>query len=207
MKFKPFFIFQFVQVIIILVLFSVLFNGCSSSNCSKKNESNVPQNVSKKADQFISSKTGDDFFQKYIFADLLESKQIAQNYLMIYKFFMPEKPYVNETIRFTVDSTGKVLSQFEVVGIPDCNADPANCDFIVDEKIARQIASENGLPKGINDWKVDFTWDTKYNKYVWNLMCTLKESKGEFGYRANGEKIIIDPNNAVVLNKDTWRIN
>ncbi|MBE0538864.1 MAG: hypothetical protein IH620_04065 [Ignavibacterium sp.] len=207
MKLRPFFIFQFIQIVVILILFSVLFNGCHSSTCSQKDEPQIPADVLKKANQFIISKTGDDFFKKYITADLLLSKHIEPNYLMIYKFYMPEKPFVDETIRFTVDSVGNVLTQFEVVGIPDCNADPVNCDFVVDEKIARQIASENGLSMGIAEWKVDFIWDTKYNKYVWSLMSTLKESKGDFGYRADGEKIIIDPNNAVVLNKDSWRIN
>lgn len=207
MKLKPFFIFQFIQIVVIVVLFSVLFNGCSCSTCGQKEESQVPENVLQKADQFIISKTGDDFFKKYIIADLLLSKHIAPNYLMVYKFYMPEKPYVDETIRFTVDSVGNVLKQFDVVGIPDCNTYPVNCDFIVDEKIARQIAAENGLSKGINDWKVDFIWDNKYNRYVWSLMSTLKESKGDFGYRADGEKIIIDPNDALVLDKDSWRIN
>ena len=207
MKIKSFFIFQFIQIAIILVLFSVLFNRCHCSPCSQKEESQIPLSILKKANQFIVSKTGDDFFKKYIAADFLQSKHIAQNYLMVYKFYMPENPYVDETIRFTVDSTGKVLTKYEVVGIPDCNVSPDNCDFIVDEKIARQIASKNGLSKGITEWKVEFIWDANYNKYVWSLMSTLKESKGEFGYRADGEKIIIDPNNALVLNKDSWRIN
>ncbi|MCK7525364.1 MAG: hypothetical protein MZV64_51015 [Ignavibacteriales bacterium] len=78
----------------------------------------------KKADQFIISKTGNDFFKKYITADFLQSKHIAPNYLMVYKFYMPEKPFVDELIRFTVDSSGKVLTQYEVVGIPDCNSNP-----------------------------------------------------------------------------------
>ena len=77
-----------------------------------------------------------------------------------------------------------------------------NCDFVVDEKIAKQIATENGLAKGIIDWKIDFLWDAKYNKYVWQLLSTIKESKGESGYRGEGEKIIIDPNNASVIVKD-----
>jgi hypothetical protein len=63
--------------------------------------------VLKKADQFIISKTGDDFFKKYITVDFSQSKHIEPNYLMVYKFYMPEKPFVDELIRFTVDSTGK----------------------------------------------------------------------------------------------------
>ena len=120
---------------------------------------------------------------------------------------MPEKPFVDELIRFTVDSTGKVLNQYEVVGIPDCNANQFDCDFVVDENTARQIAAENGLPKGIKDWKVDFVWVAKYNKYVWNLFSTLKENKNVDNYRAEGEQIVIDPNNASVIYQNSWKIN
>jgi hypothetical protein len=161
----------------------------------------------KKADQFIVSKTGDEFFKKYITADFLQSKHITPNYLMVYKFYMPEKQFVDELIRFTVDSSGKVLMQYEVVGIPGCNANPNDCDFVVDEKIAKQIVQQNGIAKGIKDWKVDFVWNSKYNKYVWEIINTTKESNNEDNTRAEGEKIIIDANNSSVLSKDSWKIN
>ena len=206
MKSNLFFIFQLMQIGIIVLSFSLLLDGCNCIPCSKNEEAPIPLDVMKKTDQFIISKTGDEFFKKYITADFLQSKHIAPNYLMVYKFYMPEKPFVDELIRFTVDSTGKVLTQFEVVGIPDCNANQMDCDFIVDDKIAKQIATEYGLPKGIKDWKVDFVWESKYNKYVWHLFSTLKESKGDFGYRADGEQIVIDPNNASVIYQDRWQI-
>jgi len=206
MKDKLFIIIQFMQIVIIAISFSFLINGCNCIPCSEKEEAQIPLDVLKKTDQFIISKTGDEFFKKYITADFFQSKHIAPNYLLVYKFYMPEKQFVDELIRFTVDSTGKVLTQYEVVGIPGCNTNLNDCDFVVDEKIARQIAIENGLPKGINDWKIDFAWESKYNKYVWRLLSTLKESKGDFGYRADGEQIVIDPNNSSVIFQDRWQI-
>jgi len=206
MKNKLFLIFQFTQLAIILFSFSLLINGCRCVPCSANEESQIPLNILQKADRFIISRTGDDFFKKYITADFLQSRHIAPNYLMVYKFYMPEKPFVDELIRFTVDSSGNVLSQYEIVGIPDCNSNPMDCDFVVDEKVAKQIAIEYGLPKGIKDWKVDFIWEAKYNKYVWHLFSTLKESQGDFGYRADGEQIVIDPNNASVIYQDRWQI-
>lgn len=199
-------IFSFDLIIFLLLSFILFYNGCSCKPCSEEEEAQIPIEVLKKADQFIISKTGNDFFKKYITADFLQSKHIAPNYLMVYKFYMPEKPFVNELIRFTVDSSGNVLSQYEIVGIPDCNSNPMDCDFVVDEKIAKQIAMEYGLPKGIKDWKVDFIWEAKYNKYAWHLFSTLKESQGDFGYRADGEQIVIDPNNASVIYQDRWQI-
>lgn len=191
----------------LLFAFFLFYAGCSCKPCQEQDESQIPLSILKRSDQFIISKTGDEFFKKYITVDFNQSKQIEPNYLMVYKFYIPEKPFIDELIRFTVDSTGKVLNQYEVVGIPDCNANKYDCDFVVDEKIARQIATENGLPKGIKDWKVDFVWEAKYNKYVWNLFSTLKENKNNTNYRAEGEQIVIDPNNASVIYQNTWKIN
>lgn len=207
MKSKSFLIFQFTQVAIILFSFSLFINGCSCVPCSEKEESQIPVNILKKADRFIISKTGDDFFNKYITADFLQSKHITPNYIMVYKFYIPERPFVDELIRFTVDSAGKILTQYEVVGIPDCNTNPMDCDFVVDETIAKQIATENRLSKGIKDWKVDFTWEAKYNKYVWKIISTNKETVLEDHNRAEGELIVIDPSNASVLESESWRIN
>ncbi len=192
----------------IIILFSTtsfLYNGCSCKTYGE--DSQIPLNIFKKADSFIISKTGDEFFKKYITTDFIKSKHITPNYLMVYRFCMPEKPFINEEIRFTVDSAGSILKKYEVVGIPVCNTNPNNCDFVVDEKIAKQIATQNGLAKGIKDWKIDFEWESTYSKYVWIILSTNRENKGEFGYRGEGEKIIIDPNDASVLNKDTWKIN
>lgn len=197
-----------VDLVITLLFFAFIFySGCSCKPCSEQEESTIPLSILKKADQFIITKAGEDFFKKYITIDFSQSKHIAPNYLMVYRFFIPEKPFVDELIRFNVDSTGKVLTQYEVVGIPDCNTNPLDCDFVVDEKIARQIAYENGLPKGIKDWKFDFTWEAKYKKYVWKIISTSKETLLQDHARVEGNLIIIDPCNASVIQKESWRIN
>lgn len=191
-----------------LIFISILFfHSCTCKPCSEQEEAQIPLTVLQKADQFIISKTGNDFFKKYITIDFSQSQHINPNYLLVYKFYMPEKPFVDETIRFTTDSLGNVLEQYEVVGIPDCIINPDDCDFVVDETVVRQIADQNNLAKGIRNWKTDFLWNNSYNKYVWEIISTTKESKNEDYYRAEGEKIIIDANNASVLSKDNWKIN
>jgi len=200
-------IFSFDLIFLLLLSFILFYNGCSCKSCGDNQEAQIPLEILKNADQFIISKTGDEFFKQYITADFLQSKHIVPNYLMVYKFYMPEKPFVDELIRFTVDSSGKVLTQYEIVGIPECNTNPLDCDFVVDETIARQIASENGLPKGIKDWKIDFIWEAKYNKYVWKIISTSKETLLQDHDRAEGDLIIIDPSNASVIEKESWRIN
>ncbi len=59
---------------------------------------------------------------------------------------------------------------------------------------------------GIKDWKVEFKWEPKYNQYVWSILSTFEESQGSFGFRGNGEVMLIDPNSGEVLSKDTWRV-
>lgn len=207
MKNKIFSFFLFDLIIVAGIFIAVSFNSCSCKPCQEKEESQIPLNVLQKADQFIASKTSSDFFKKYITVDFSQSKHLNPNYLLVYKFYMPEKSFVDETIRFTTDSLGNVLKQFEVVGIQECNSNPGDCDFVVDEKIAKQIATQNSLSKGIIDWKSDFVWNAKYNKYVWEIISTSKENKNQEYYRAEGEIIIIDATNAEVLSKDNWKIN
>jgi len=207
MKNLLFKIFSVDLAIILLLSVFMFYSGCTCKPCSEQEESEIPLSVLKKADQFIISKTGNDFFKKYITIDFSKSKHIPPNYFMVYKFYMSEKSFVDEVIRFNVDSTGNVLKQFEVVGIPDCNENPANCDFVVDEKIARQVATENGLSKGIKDWKVDFIWEAKYNKYIWKIITTSKQTLLQDHDRAEGDLIMIDPSNASVIEKESWRVN
>ena len=46
--------------------------------------------------------------------------------------------------------------------------------------------------------KLILIWEATYNKYVWVILSTMRENKGEFGYRGEGEQIVIDPNDASV---------
>lgn len=202
-KKEQFFIFFMSFVLVV----SIVLISCRCPGENESPKSKIPTTVLRKADQFIKARTGDAFFEKYITIDYLQTIKIEPGYLMVYRFYMPEKPFVDELIRFTADTSGDVLTQFEVVGIPECNSNPGDCDFIVDEVIAYQIANQNNLAKGINNWKGDFVWSTKHNKYVWEIISTTKESKDGENYRAEGEKIIIDASNASVLAKDDWKIN
>jgi hypothetical protein len=70
----------------------------------------------------------------YISPDLTKSNQIHSGYLLAYKFSMPEKPFVDGSIRFTVDSLGNVLRDTEISGIPNCIESPEECEFIIDEE-------------------------------------------------------------------------
>lgn len=200
-------IFSFDLLVLLLFPFILIYSGCSCKNILQNQPAKIPDKILAKANLFVINKTGEDFFVKYITPDFNQSKHISPNYSIVYKLFIPEKPFVNSEIRFSTDSLGNVLKEYEIVGIPECYSNPSNCDFIIDELIARQIAASAGLEKGITQWKTEFTWDADYNKYVWYIFNTLSESKGEIGYRGNGREIVVDPNTSEVLAKKEWVVN
>ena len=195
-----------VTLVTFLIIVSVL-TSCKCRTCSDQEEATVPVEILAKADSFIIITTGKEIFNKYITADFYRTKVTPPYYEMAYKFFMPEKPYVNTIIKFTVDSAGNVMKNRDIVGIPRCHNFPEECNFNIDEETARLIASEMGLKEGVKEWNTGFLWDFKQEKYVWRILSTLKEFGGEENYKATGQEMVIDPNTGEVLALNDWRIN
>ncbi len=189
---------------LLAVIAGVTFFACSCS-CTDS-QSTVPDNIVKSSNRFIVSRVGQEFLDKYIKPDYQESKKIDSKYYMVYNFRMPDKPYVDSKIKFEVDSTGHIVNQENVIGLPDCGADPGKCEFNINEEQARQIAKDNDFKEGIKDWKVEFKWDPKYNQYVWSILSTFEESQGSNGMRGKGEIMLIDPNSGKVVSTHPWRI-
>ena len=132
--------------------------------------------------------------------------KIGSHYDMVYNFKIPDKPYVDTKIKFSVDTLGNVINEENVVGIPDCLSTPDKCEFNINEEQAKSIAEKNNFPKGIKDWKVEFKWETQSNQYVWSILSTYQETQGSFGTHGNGEIMLIDPNSGEVLSTKPWRI-
>jgi hypothetical protein len=114
---------------------------------------------------------------------------------------------VNATIKFTVDSIGNVMKDRDIIGIPRCKNFPEECDFNIDEKTARQIASDMELKEGIREWEAGFLWDFKLKRYVWRILSTLTEYSSGDNYKATGQEMVIDPNTGEVLALNDWRVN
>jgi hypothetical protein len=194
------------SALIILVSITVL-TSCKCRSCQDEEQGSVPLEVLSKADSFITISTGKEFFQKYITPDFVRTRYTPPYYEMAYKFFMPEKPYVNATIKFTVDSLGNVLKNRDIVGIPRCVNYPEECNFNIDEQTAKQIATNMGLKDGVKEWDTGFMWDFKLQRYVWRILSTLTEMGNEENYKATGQEMVINPNTGEVLVLNDWRIN
>ena len=196
-------------LISLLTLFIIVatLTSCKCRACDDQEQASVPIDVLAKADSFIVASTSKEFFDKYITPDFYRTKHTPPYYEMAYKFFIPEKPFVNAEIKFTVDSVGNVLMNRDIVGIPRCKNFPEECDFNIDEQTARQIAGDMELKEGIRDWEACFLWDFKLHRYVWKILSTLTELGEGDHYKATGQEMIIDPNTGEVLSLNDWRIN
>jgi hypothetical protein len=190
----------------ILICISLL-TSCKCRACEDQEQGSVPLEVLTRADSFIIASTSRKYFDQYIKPDFSRTKYTPPYYEMAYKFFMPEKPYVDAIIKFTVDSVGNVLKNRDIVGIPRCLNFPEECDFNIDEQAARQIATNMGLKAGVKEWDAGFMWDFKYNRYVWRILSTLTELGNEENYKASGQEMLINPNTGEVLALNDWRIN
>jgi len=193
--------------VVTLFIIAATLTSCKCRACDDQEQASVPIEVLAKTDSFIVASTSKEFFNKYITVDFYRTKNTPPYYEMAYKFFMPEKPYVDATIKFTVDSVGNVLMNRDIVGIPRCKNFPEECDFNVDEQTARQIASDMELKEGIKEWDAAFMWDFKLQRYVWRILSTIREYSVEDVYRAAGQEMIINPNTGNVLALNDWIVN
>lgn len=197
-----------ISLLIIAVLISIaVLTSCKCRTCQDQEQDSVPLEILTKADSFIIASTGKEFFQSYITPDFARTKHTPPYYEIAYKFFMPDKPYVDAIIKFTVDSVGNVIKNRDIVGIPRCLNFPEECDFNIDEQTARQIAGNLGLKDGVKEWDAGFMWDFKFNRYVWRILSTLTELGSDENYKATGQEMLIDPNSGEVLALNDWRIN
>lgn len=197
-----------IPIITAILLISIAtFTSCKCRACEDQEQGSVPLEVLSKADSFIVTSTGQEFFNKYITADFARTKHTPPYYEMAYKFFMPERPYVDAIIKFTVDSAGNILRNRDIVGIPRCKNYPEECDFNIDEQTARQIAVAMELKDGIKEWDAGFMWDFKNQKYVWRIISTLTEYDYDDNYKATGQEMLIDPTTGEVLALNDWKIN
>ena len=189
------------------ITIAAVLTSCKCRACEDQEEGTVPLEVLSRADSFIVVSTGQDFFKKYITADFARTRYTPPYYELAYKFFIPEKPYVNAIIKFTVDSIGNVMKDRDIIGIPRCNNFPEECDFNIDEQTARKIATDMELKDGIREWEAGFLWDSKLQRYVWKILSTSNESGEEENYKAAGQEMVIDPNTGEVLALNDWRVN
>jgi len=110
---------KYLSAVFVFLAVGINLSSCSS-NSGNRTESVVPFEVLHKANVFVISKTGLEFFKSYISTNIAKSNHTPPNYKMAYNLYIPDKPYVNALITFTVDSSGNVIKDRDIIGIPNC---------------------------------------------------------------------------------------
>jgi len=193
----------------ILILFASILSwqACTCFNCGNGNVTlDLPDSIFTKVDKYIESKVGKDFFANYFSADFLNSKKKKDFYEVRYDFIMIQYEFVNEKIVVITDLNGNIPEDYLPSGIPTCVRELKGCDFVVDEKLAVQIAETEKFPSGVKDWMVEFRWSSELNKYIWHIISTTYQTGTDENYKARGEELMIDPVSSNILKRREWAI-
>ncbi len=190
---------------VFIVSLTVLFSSCSGNKENPARE--IPKNILDKANNFIVSKTGSDFFNDNFKIDYSAFKSFKGGYRLNYIFQLKDKPYIKQNISISFDSTGNILFTDEIKKIPNLKEQPEKFLFTVSKDDAIKIAENAGLEKGIKEWSVKLEWNENYGIYTWNIISTFSEFKNSAGFRSKGKEIIIDSNSGKILDTKLWQIN
>lgn len=214
-----------------LLLFSLLFCYCSEiSEVEDRPQIKIddgvqliaiiPDTIILKANDFIISRVGEQFFNSYIKYDSKNSRfspadsfciehpsscaefLLKPHYYFVYTFKIPERDFVDEIIEFVTDTLGNVVSSRDVFGIPECPNNNCWNNFpLIEKDEAVSIAQNNGLEEGIKEWSVSFHFYAgEFDNYVWEVSNTLYQSSSESG----GKTLLIDASNGKIFQSANW---
>lgn len=116
-------------------------------------QSKCPQRILDAAQVAIASRVGQDFFTSYIHLDGC-SHFTNGEWAVSYHMRIPTRPWIDEPVSVTVDSTGAAVG--EARGVCDCIQDPSACSFGVDESTAVGIAKRAGFDPERSPWGMVF---------------------------------------------------
>lgn len=223
---------RFLFTINFLASFFFIF-GCNSAQTNAGSNDDIrpdeiysgsiPQIMIQHANQFVISKVGEDFFNRYLRIDSNRSQSYPADsscmnqpnscpeylkqphFLIAYSFKIPGKTWIDEMIFIPEDNEGNVVLVGELYGLPNCVQLPDDCNFPIDESRAISIARESGLQDGIRAWQTDFYWYAReFKTYIWSITNTSSFSTNPLS--GSGQTIIVDANSGQVLTTLSWSL-
>ena len=180
----------------------------------------ISDSIIYKANSFVISKVGEQFFNSYIKYDSENSKfspadsfcienpsscadfLLKPHYYFVYSFKISENEFVDEIIELVTDTLGNVVSSREPFGIPQCPDNNCWDNFpLIARDEAISIAQNNGFEDGISEWSVTFHfYANEYNNYVWQISNTMYQSDSE----SSGKSLIIEAGNGEIIESINW---
>lgn len=185
----------------------------------------LPDSIIKKANLFLISWVGQEFFDAYVSYDSTRSEfrkadsfcvlypvlcaeyLLDPNYRMVYRLKMPHLDFVDEYIDFILDSVGNLIEEREPSGIPQCPDNNCwNYFPAIDEKQAFNIARNAGFEAGIREWYSSFYfYNGDIKDYVWNIKnTTFEQYDGSKLESIGGRSIIIHAGTGEVIKISGW---
>jgi len=179
--------------------------------------------IREKADQAIIDRVGRAFFEMHYAFDLVNSHYEGSdpgcdpnvsgceqqlpvgNYMMVYKFQAPGKNTYSPLVGFTLKVRQDKIKATDFIGIPDCITDSSECEFLIDDQSAIEIAREAGLEKGLDEWGIDYYWRVvDPETYVWAISNTI--SANQSTGQSKGQTVVIDANSGNVIEVQNWEM-
>jgi hypothetical protein len=205
-----------ISVAVLVICISAVHPGSDISDLSGSAEAvvqSVPPEIMKKAEQFVISKVGVEFFQEHMSlhgSDLERARPasgtsydegtteeldgVVVGYRFSYDIQVADRPIPAGHVWFKTDLDGNADPE-TVHGLPDCVSCPEECEFPMDEGAAREVAILAGLDPGLREWRVSLLWHGGFRTYVWNVMNVTNESPD----LEEGKSVLIDANDGGVL--------
>ncbi len=183
--------------------FFLLSGGCSQGE--KMNEQKSTDSLYVKTDKFLKDYVGENFLNSYLIKIPSGIVKDSSGYKIPYLEKIDILNY-SDTIFFLLNRSGKIINANKIKGLPDCVASAEFCEFKIDSMQVRKILNDNKIPNGIKPWEITSYWDNTQKRFFWKVKVTEKEIKTPLLERGEGLRIIIDPANGEIVNKEKWRI-
>lgn len=135
-----------------------------------------------KAEEFLKSKFGEAYFNKYFTLNSVINNTVMYNYRITVNNYTK-----NEKVIVKFDN-GEII---ETIGVVDCVKDSNKCmPFKIDKEKAIEIARKAGLEEGTIGYGADMRYSDEIDGYVWDVRSLTKELERP---PEEGRGVLIDP--------------
>jgi hypothetical protein len=115
------------------------------------------------ADSFLVSRLGRECYRRVVVFDPARTDSIARlgwgRAIGHREVYYEIVPFAGEPFRAVIYVTcSDVFGVWGSCGVPDCTAQPGECEFI-DRQTAFSIAAAAGLPAGLSEWSACLLWE------------------------------------------------
>jgi hypothetical protein len=133
---------------------------------------------------------------------LTETSELIPAWLIVYRFRILKKPWVDEWVSLTVDSSGTRMTKAGLKGIPDCRRFPERCKPDITESRAREIAMDTLQAGHRAPMTLNFDYDEYRGRFVWRIETVLRGASTS----KQGEHLSLDATTGRILYRSGYAL-